>query len=70
MLDGHFDILAALEADAADERRYKLLAATMVEEDDRVIEVPAMRRHLAVSAATSDRTPTSSDRPAVIDDPE
>jgi hypothetical protein len=34
------DILAALAADAADERRYKLLAPTTDEEDDRVIEIP------------------------------
>jgi hypothetical protein len=63
------DLLAALDADEAAERGYNLLAATTDEEDDRVIEVPASRRQLAVSAATSDR-PRFSSRPAAIDDPE
>ena len=50
------NLLAAMAADAGDERGYQLLAATTAELDDRVIEVPASRRQLAVSAATSDRT--------------
>jgi hypothetical protein len=56
------NILAALDADAADERRYKLLAATTDEEDDRVIEL-SRATVAARRSAASPRPFRSSDRP-------